>query len=135
MFDTLPPYQFGGGMVFEAGFEKTTYVRPPQKYEAGTPPIAQVIGLGAALDYLQKNITFDAVQKHEAALCARMIDGLQKDTVILFISTALSLIHIAAVDNSTPVTGSSFWTKTCSLCIRLAIPSACKNHATIGILL
>jgi cysteine desulfurase/selenocysteine lyase len=73
----VPPYQFGGGMVLEAEYTHATWVQPPQKYEAGTPPIAQVIGLGAALDYLNEQVNFDELQKHEAQLCAQLIDGLQ----------------------------------------------------------
>jgi len=76
--DLVPPYQFGGGMVFEACYEKSTWQFPPYKFEAGTPAIAQVIGLGVAIDYYNKNIDFDAARKHEAALTTQAIDGLQK---------------------------------------------------------
>lgn len=74
---TVPPYQYGGFMVYEADYHHATWQKPPRKFEAGTPPIAQVIGLGAALDYLKK-IDFNALRQHEAALCARLIDGLSK---------------------------------------------------------
>lgn len=71
----VPPYQFGGGMIYEARNETSSFLPAPHKYEAGTPPIAQAIGLAAAIDYLQ-TINFDALQKHEAQLCAKLIDGL-----------------------------------------------------------
>ncbi len=48
----LPPYQFGGDMILGVSFTDTTYQEPPLKFEAGTPPIGEVIGLGAALDYI-----------------------------------------------------------------------------------
>lgn len=74
----IPPYQLGGGIVREATLQHTTFLDAPQKFEAGTPPIAQAIGLGAAFEYLQKNIDFVALQKYEAALCTRTIDGLAR---------------------------------------------------------
>ena len=71
------PYQVGGGMVYTVDFHEATYAKPPHRYEAGTPPIAQAIGLAAAIDYFKKTINFDNLKKHEAALCAQLIEGLQ----------------------------------------------------------
>jgi cysteine desulfurase / selenocysteine lyase len=48
----MPPYQGGGHMIRDVRFEKTTYQNAPVKFEAGTPDIAGVVGLGAAIDYL-----------------------------------------------------------------------------------
>lgn len=53
LLDKLPPYQGGGDMIEEVRFEKTTYQKAPLKFEAGTPLIAEVIGLGAALDFIE----------------------------------------------------------------------------------
>lgn len=50
--EAMPPYQTGGGMIRSVTFEKTTYAPPPEKFEPGTPNIADVIGLGAAIDWL-----------------------------------------------------------------------------------
>jgi cysteine desulfurase/selenocysteine lyase len=75
LHDIVDPYQFGGGMVFEVDYQKASYLKSPQKFEAGTPPIAQVIGLGAAVNYLQQ-IDFEQLRAHEAQLCAQLIDGL-----------------------------------------------------------
>lgn len=72
----LEPYQVGGGMVFEASKVGTSYLKPPYKFEAGTPPIAEAIGLAAAFDYLASTIDMIDLQKHEAALTSRLIDGL-----------------------------------------------------------
>ena len=72
----LPPYEIGGGMVEDVSCEDATWRNAPYKFEAGTPPIAQAIGLGAAIDYLQKNIDFNELISYEAALCAQLIDGL-----------------------------------------------------------
>ena len=52
LLDTMPPYQSGGDMILSVSFERTLYAAPPAKFEAGTPPIVEVIGLGAALDWL-----------------------------------------------------------------------------------
>jgi cysteine desulfurase/selenocysteine lyase len=52
--DSMPPYQGGGDMIASVSFEKTTYNSLPYKFEAGTPAIAEVIGLGRALEYVQE---------------------------------------------------------------------------------
>ncbi len=72
----VPPYQFGGGMVFDASYQSCRFLEPPQSYEAGTPPIVQAIGLAAAVDYL-KTVDYSWLKAHEAALCARTIEGLK----------------------------------------------------------
>ncbi|MCB1136526.1 MAG: cysteine desulfurase [Chlamydiia bacterium] len=51
--EAMPPYQGGGDMIERVSFAGTTYNAPPLKFEAGTPDIAQVIGLGAAIDYIE----------------------------------------------------------------------------------
>ena len=52
LLEAMPPYQSGGDMISSVTFEKTTYNRLPYKFEAGTPNIADVVGLGAAIDYI-----------------------------------------------------------------------------------
>jgi cysteine desulfurase/selenocysteine lyase len=76
LHDQIPPYQFGGGMVYEASYHHATWLPAPQKFEAGTPPIAQVIGLGAAIDFLMKEVDFNSLTQYEASLCTKLIDGL-----------------------------------------------------------
>jgi len=73
----VPPYHYGGGMVFHANYTHATWLKAPACYEAGTPPSAEVIGLGAALDYIEKNIDFDEQQRHEALLCSTIIKELE----------------------------------------------------------
>jgi cysteine desulfurase/selenocysteine lyase len=63
----MPPYRGGGDMIDKVTFEKTTYNVPPFRFEAGTPPIAAGIGLGAAIDYLN-SIGMDAIAAREAQL-------------------------------------------------------------------
>ncbi|MDH3768204.1 MAG: aminotransferase class V-fold PLP-dependent enzyme, partial [Gammaproteobacteria bacterium] len=52
LLDAMPPWQGGGEMILEVSFEKTTYAALPNKFEAGTPAIAEAVGLGATIDYL-----------------------------------------------------------------------------------
>jgi cysteine desulfurase / selenocysteine lyase len=67
LLETMPPYQGGGDMILTVSFERSTYNALPYKFEAGTPNITGVVGLGAAVDYLQR-IDFAAVFGHEHAL-------------------------------------------------------------------
>ena len=69
LLDAMPPYQGGGDMIRSVSFEGTTYNTLPYKFEAGTPNIAGVIGLGAAIDYVT-DIGFDELTAHEQALLA-----------------------------------------------------------------
>lgn len=67
LLEKMDPYQFGGDMIESVRFEKTTFAQIPQKFEAGTPPIVEIIGLGAAIDYL-RGIGLDAIQQAEQEL-------------------------------------------------------------------
>lgn len=69
LLEAMPPYEGGGDMISSVTFEKTTYNRLPYKFEAGTPNIAGVVGLGAAIDYLN-NAGIDVVADHEDELLA-----------------------------------------------------------------
>lgn len=69
LLDAMPPYQGGGDMIRSVSFEGTTYNTLPYKFEAGTPNIAGVIGLGAAVDYVT-SIGFDTLAAHEQELLA-----------------------------------------------------------------
>jgi cysteine desulfurase/selenocysteine lyase len=67
MLNALPPYQGGGEMIASVTFEKTTFKAAPHRFEAGTPPIVEVIGLGAAIDYVL-SLGQDAIAAHEHGL-------------------------------------------------------------------
>lgn len=69
LLDAMPPYMGGGEMIESVSFEGTVYNKLPFKFEAGTPNIADVIGLGVAIDYL-KNLDRQAAAEHEADLLA-----------------------------------------------------------------
>ena len=65
----LPPFNGGGEMIEEVTLDNVTYNAPPHRFEAGTPPIAQAVGLGAALDYIE-GVGRSAIAAHEADLIA-----------------------------------------------------------------
>jgi cysteine desulfurase/selenocysteine lyase len=69
ILDSMPPWQGGGAMIETVSFAKTTYAPPPGRFEAGTPHIEGVIGLAAAIDYVE-SIGLDAIHAHESALVA-----------------------------------------------------------------
>jgi cysteine desulfurase/selenocysteine lyase len=67
LLDAMPPWQGGGGMIQAVSFEGTTFAPVPARFEAGTPPVCQVVGLGAAIEYLGQQ-DWAAVERHEADL-------------------------------------------------------------------
>ena len=67
LLEKMPPFQGGGDMIRQVTFEKTTFQDPPYRFEAGTPSIAEVVGLGAAVDYLQA-VGLENIAAHEHAL-------------------------------------------------------------------
>jgi cysteine desulfurase/selenocysteine lyase len=83
----MPPYQGGGDMILSVTFEKTRYNTLPYKFEAGTPHIAGVVGLGAALDYL-RGIGLDRIAAYEQALLAYGTDVLSAIPGLRLIGTA-----------------------------------------------
>jgi cysteine desulfurase/selenocysteine lyase len=87
LLDAMPPYQGGGDMIASVTFEKTTYAKLPNKFEAGTPHIAGVIGLGAALDYVSA-IGVDKIAAHEHELLVYGTQALSKIKEVRIIGTA-----------------------------------------------
>lgn len=82
----LPPYQGGGDMIKFVSFEKTVYNDLPHKFEAGTPHIAGVIGLGSAIDYL-RSLDFISVFKHEDSVLKYAIEKLSEIKRVKIIGT------------------------------------------------
>src|SRR5262245_27629973 len=67
LLDAMSPFELGGEMIRSVSVERTTWNDLPHKFEAGTPPIAQAVGLGAAIDYLE-GIGLEAIEAHEHEL-------------------------------------------------------------------
>jgi cysteine desulfurase/selenocysteine lyase len=87
LLEAMPPWQGGGEMILSVRFEGTTYNEIPHKFEAGTPDIAGVVGLGAAIDYLE-SLDADAVQAHEADLLAYATGRLSRVPGLRIVGTA-----------------------------------------------
>lgn len=93
LLENMQPFKGGGDMILSVTFEKTTYNTIPHKFEAGTPPIAAAIGLGAAVDYLSE-IGMDAIAAHEHALLKYATEQINTMPGVRVIGTAE---HKAAV--------------------------------------
>ena len=76
VLDQLPPFLGGGEMIETVTMERSTYAPIPHKFEAGTPPIVEAIGLGAAVDYLSV-LGMEHVHRHEQTITAYALTGLQ----------------------------------------------------------
>lgn len=75
VLDQLPPFLGGGEMIETVRMERSTYAPIPHKFEAGTPPIVEAVGLGAAVDYLSA-VGMEAIHAHEQAVTAYALEGL-----------------------------------------------------------
>jgi cysteine desulfurase/selenocysteine lyase len=73
--DRMPPFMFGGQMIDEVTIHSASFKQPPRRFEAGTPPIAQAVGLGAALNWAY-SLDWHAVRRHELNLTQRLLSGL-----------------------------------------------------------
>ena len=87
LLEAMPPWQGGGDMISSVSFDKTIYNKIPHKFEAGTPNIAGVIGLGAAIDYTD-GIDHDARSEYEAGLLAYLVTVLSRISGVRLIGTA-----------------------------------------------
>ncbi|MSO34323.1 MAG: cysteine desulfurase [Candidatus Nanopelagicaceae bacterium] len=76
LLDEMPPFLTGGSMIETVTMESATYLGAPKRFEAGVPNMAQAIGLGAAVDYLNA-IGLEEIHAHEVELTRRALDGLQ----------------------------------------------------------
>ena len=109
VLNTMPPYQGGGDMIVRVTFEKTTFKEPPYRFEAGTPPIVQAIGLGAAVNYVA-DLGMENISAHEHGILAyanerlKAIEGFKvvgdapdKAAIISFLVEGLHPFDVATV--------------------------------------
>jgi len=87
LLDAMPPYQGGGDMISKVTFEETTYNELPHKFEAGTPDIAGAIGLGAAIEYVNK-IGIENIREHEKSLLEYATNKIEEVPGLRIIGTA-----------------------------------------------
>ncbi|MBI3313779.1 MAG: SufS family cysteine desulfurase, partial [Candidatus Omnitrophica bacterium] len=85
--ENMNPYQTGGEMIETVTFEKTTFAKPPLKFEAGTPAIAQIVGLGPALEYVE-NLGIEKIEAYEHELLEEATRKLSEVPGIKFIGQA-----------------------------------------------
>jgi cysteine desulfurase/selenocysteine lyase len=93
LLERMPPWQGGGGMIHAVSFERTTFAPPPARFEAGTPPISQAIGLAAAIDYLGA-IPADALAAHELRLLAQASQRIAEIPGVRLIGTAPERVSV-----------------------------------------
>lgn len=108
VLDSMPPWRGGGEMIDRVTFKKTTYAKPPGRFEAGTPPIVEAIGMAAACDWLM-NIDLEAIAKKDEDLFSyaeksiNTIPGLRRIGMAEQRSTVLSFIigdaHASDISN------------------------------------
>ncbi len=87
LLNKMPPFQGGGDMISSVTFEKTAYAALPYKFEAGTPAVAEVIGLGAAIDYIL-SVGYERIEAYEQTLLEYGTRALQKVPGLKLIGTA-----------------------------------------------
>jgi cysteine desulfurase/selenocysteine lyase len=101
LLDAMPPWQGGGAMIERVTFERSTFLPPPARFEAGTPAIVEAIGLAAAIDYVE-GVGLEAIHAHETALVRQTRDALRRiNAITLFgpedaagiVSFALQGVH------------------------------------------
>ncbi len=95
LLEQMPPWQTGGEMIQKVSFSGTRFNRPPFRFEAGTPPIAEAIGLAAALDFLAA--LPDDWRRYEATLLQRLLDGLQQLPFIELVGTPSQQVGVVSL--------------------------------------
>jgi len=98
--NTLPPYQGGGDMILRVTFDSATYQAPPHKFEAGTPPIAEVIAWAASIQYLQQ-LGIEKIHTYEQKLSDELHRQLKGLSFIQMIGSTPNKISIASLTHKT----------------------------------
>jgi cysteine desulfurase/selenocysteine lyase len=95
LLSEMAPWQTGGGMIERVEFEATTWAPPPARFEAGTPPIAEAVGLAVAMDYLDR-IGFQAISEHEQGLLTYLTERLGDVPGVTIYGTAPGKIGVVS---------------------------------------
>ncbi len=95
LLESMPPWQGGGNMIADVTFERTLYQPPPHRFEAGTGSIADAVGLGAALDYVER-IGLENIARYEHDLLVYASEGLAAIPGVRLIGTAADKASIAS---------------------------------------
>lgn len=95
LHDILPPWQGGGNMIRNVTFEETSYAEVPARFEAGTPNIADAVGMGAALDYVSR-IGLPNIAAYEHKLLEHATEGLSQINGLRIIGTAREKVSVVS---------------------------------------
>jgi cysteine desulfurase / selenocysteine lyase len=95
LLDAMPPWQGGGGMIQNVTFEETTFAPAPARFEAGTPPIAQAVGLAAAIRWM-RSLDWPAVEAHEADLLRYASERLSEVPGVRLLGTAGDKVSVVS---------------------------------------
>jgi cysteine desulfurase/selenocysteine lyase len=103
LLDELPPWQGGGNMIRDVTFEQTAFADPPARFEAGTPNIADAVGLTAAIEYVQR-LGLAAIARHEHDLLRQATAGLSTIPGLRLVGTAAHKVGVLSfvLENHTP---------------------------------
>ncbi len=93
LLDAMPPWQGGGGMIQQVTFEETTFAPVPARFEAGTPPISQVLGMAAAARWIRQ-LDRPGAEAHEAALLAQATEAVSAVPGVRLIGTARERVSV-----------------------------------------
>ena len=130
------PHHFGGGMVDHVTYQSATYAQAPQCYEAGTPPVAQAIGLAAAVNYLEQ-LPVSELPAHANALVRRFIDGVCNTPGISIVGPVEELNRNAHLVSFTVsdihAHDVAAWLDRHGICVRAGDHCAQPYHAALGI--
>ena len=97
ILEAMPPFQGGGNMIEHVTFEKTSFQRPPYRFEAGTPDISGAIGLAMALDYIEA-LGREAIFAHEEELTGYGVDKLSRLPGIRLVEAGQRRLGILSID-------------------------------------
>lgn len=131
----MPPFLTGGDMIKTVLWEKSTWADLPHKFEAGTPPVAEAVGLAAAIEYIS-SIGFSAIQSHENALTRMLHKELAAIEGVMVLGpsaeTARGVIVSFVVNNVHPHDVASILNE-CGVCIRSGHQCAMPLHTSLNL--
>lgn len=132
----LPPFLFGGGMIKNVTLNDVEFADLPDKFEAGTPSVADVIGLGAAIDYLGE-IGYGEIAEQEKALCEKFIDGMRKIPEVAVFGPKTPADRVStfsfAIKNIHPHDAAQFLNDKYAIAVRAGQHCAGPLHERLGV--
>ncbi len=132
LLDVMPPYQFGGDMVESVSFDDVVFKPVPSKFEAGTPPIAEVVGLGYAIDFLQ-SVGMDEIEKHGRVLTEYLLEKLLKIDGVKLLSSKDSNSIVSFVIDGVSSFDIGLMLGQKGVCVRVGKHCAEPLHKRLGV--